>query len=290
VKVLLVEAESEGRASLEDMASELGEREIELERVDELSTAMERLSRSGIDAVLLELDLPDSQGLVTFERAYAFAPDIPIVVLTEEADEEVGLNTVRGGAQDFLIRRQVTPELLRRVIRYAVERHRLTSALRSLSLIDDLTGLYNRRGFSDLGEQHLKLARRNKRPLVLVFLDVDRLKTINDTLGHHVGDRALLRLADVLRKTFRQSDIVARMGGDEFAILALEASEDHTADLLERLREGVREVNERTPEGYSLSISIGAARFSGEGEARLEALLAQADRMMYGEKRARSEL
>lgn len=287
MKVLLVEAESEDRSSMEDLAPDPGRIEIEFERVGELSTAMERLSRGGIDAVLLELDLPDSQGLVTFERAYAFAPDVPIVVLTAEADEEVGLSTVRGGAQDFLIKGQVNPDLLGRSIRYAVERHRLTSALRSLSLIDDLTGLYNRRGFSDLGEQHLKLARRNKRPLVLVFLDVDRLKTINDTLGHHVGDRALIRLADVLRKTFRQSDIVARMGGDEYAVLALEASEEHTAELLQRLRESVTAVNERTSEAYNLSVSIGTARFPGEGNSRLDELLAQADRMMYEEKRAK---
>lgn len=287
VRVLLVEAESEGLPGMEETASGLMDGEIILERVGQLSSALERLSQGGIDVVLLDLNLPDSEGVVTFERTYAFAPDVPIVVLTELDDEEVGLNTVRGGAQDYLIKGQVGADLLRRSIRYAVERHRLNSALRSLSLIDDLTGLYNRRGFADLGEQHLKLARRTGRSVLLVFLDVDRLKTINDTLGHHVGDRALMRLADILKDTFRQSDIVARMGGDEFAVMALEATEANEKELLQRLRERVQDINTRTKEAYSLSISVGTARFDGEGRTRLDDLLTQADRMMYEEKRAK---
>ncbi len=135
----------------------------------------------------MDLDLPDSEDLGTFERAYAFAPDVPIVVLTGMEDEEMALDMVKSGAQDYLVKGEVGPDLLLRSIRYAVERHHLTSALRSLSLIDDLTGLYNRRGFSDLGEQHLKLARRTARAVLLVYVDVDDLKTINDTLGPSKG-------------------------------------------------------------------------------------------------------
>lgn len=285
VKVLLVEAESDELPGMEETASRIGGGEIQLEQVGQLSSALARLSQGGIDLILLDLNLPDSQGTVTFERTYAFAPDVPIVVLTGLDDEEVGLSTVRGGAQDYVIKGEVSTDLLRRSIRYAVERHRLSSALRSLSLIDDLTGLYNRRGFADLGEQHLKLARRTGRAVLLVFLDVDRLKTINDTLGHHVGDRALNRIADILRDTFRQSDIIARMGGDEFAVMALEASEENQVELIHRLRQKVKEINDKSRESYRLSISLGTARFDGEGRARLDDLLAEADRMMYEEKR-----
>jgi two-component system cell cycle response regulator len=287
VKVLLVEFEPEGLSAVEETITHLSDTGIELERAGQLTSALERLSPGGIDLVLLDLTLPDSHGIVTFERAYAFSPDVPIVVLTELDDEELGLSTVRGGAQDYLIKGEVGADLLRRSIRYAAERHRLSSALRSLSLIDDLTGLYNRRGFADLGEQHLKLARRTGRAVILFYLDVDRLKTINDTLGHHVGDRALNRVADILRDTFRQSDIIARMGGDEFAVMALEASEQNQTELLARLREKVAEINLRRRESYSLSISVGTARFDGEGRARLDDLLAEADQVMYEEKRAK---
>ena len=287
VKVLLVEAEPEGLSGLKEAISELGDAQVELEWAGELSSALERLSQGGVDLLLLDLNLPDSEGIATFERAYAFAPGVPVVVLTELDDEDVALSTVQGGAQDYLVKGQVSQDLLLRSIRYAVERHRLSSALRSLSLIDDLTGLYNRRGFADLGEQHLKLARRTARAVLLVFLDVDRLKTINDTLGHHVGDRALCQVADLLRDSFRQSDVIARMGGDEFAVLALDALEEHQTEVIERFREKIQEQNERSRETYRLSISLGTARFDGEGRTRLDDLLAMADDEMYEEKRAK---
>jgi PleD family two-component response regulator len=184
LRALLVEPDHEGPSGFRPSLEALGGRQIEFEGVGLLSAALERVSLGGIDVLILDLNLPDSQGLTTFERAQAFAPGIPIVVLTEVEDEEVALTTVRSGAQDYLVKGKVSPDLVCRSIRYAVERHRLTSALRSLSLIDDLTGLYNRRGFTELGEQSLRLARRSRRAVLLVYMDVDRLKAINDTLGH----------------------------------------------------------------------------------------------------------
>ena len=204
LKILMVAADPELADVLVGLLEAMRRPEVSVQVVGELTEGLERLSAGGIDLVLLELDLPDSEGLVTFERTFAFSPSVPILVLTETDDDEVALSAVQGGAQDCLLRTELTPGVLRRAIRYAMERHRLLAALRSLSLIDDLTGLYNRRGFSDLGEQYLKLARRTGKGATLIFIDVDRFKTINDTLGHHVGDRALNRVADILRAAFRQ--------------------------------------------------------------------------------------
>jgi two-component system, cell cycle response regulator len=287
LKVLLAEREGQGMPDLADAAWSRGGSPIELERVGDLSSALARIHDGGVDLLLLDLDLPDSKGMTTFERAHAFAPELPIVVITELDDEELGLATVQGGAQDSLVRGKVAPELVARSIRYAVERHRLASALRSLSLIDDLTGLYNRRGFLDLGEQHLKLARRSGRAVLLVYLDVDELKAVNDRLGHLAGDRALNLTANVLRDTFRQSDIIGRLGGDEFAVMALEASEENEERLAQRLRDQIEEINERGREPFHLSISMGVARFTVEGRMKLAELLAQADQAMYLEKRAK---
>ena len=258
-----------------------------MEWAGELSEALARLTQGGIDAILLDLELPDSQGMATFDRTYAFAPDVPVIVLTNEEDEDLGTGTVQGGAQDYLVKDEVSPALLARSVRHAIERHRLLSALRSLSLIDDLTGLYNRRGFADLGEQYLKLARRATRGVTIVFLDLDRFKTINDSLGHHVGDRALIKVAEILRATFRRSDIIARLGGDEFAVLALEASGESAEVLIDRLRERVAEFNRTSREAYQLSVSIGMARHDGDMRMRLEDLLAEADNAMYEEKRGK---
>ena len=208
--------------------------DTELHGAGELSGALERLAGGGVDAVILDPDLPDSQGIVSFERMYAFAPDVPVIVLTNDGEDDLAVRAVQGGAQDCMRKDEADPSVLLRSVRYAIERHRLLAALRSLSLIDGLTDLYNRRGFNDLGEQYLKLAGRSSRSASLIYLNIDRFKTINDTLGHHVGDRALLSVADTLRDTFRRSDIIARMGGDEFVVLAFETSEENAETLVEQ--------------------------------------------------------
>ena len=287
IRVLLLEKEPEDLDSLRSALAGARGGHVELEWSSALTSGLERLSQGGIDAVLLDLSLDDSDGIVTFERTYAFAPDVPIVVLTHLDDESVAMATVQGGAQDYLVKSEVTHGMVVKSIRHAIERHRLLSALRSLSLIDDLTGLYNRRGFSDLGEQYLKLARRASRGVALVYMDLDRFKTINDTLGHHVGDRALIKLSDILKASFRRSDIIARMGGDEFAVLAVEATSDGATMLVNRLRERIDDFNQAHRDSYQLAVSIGMARHDGEDRVRLEDLLTQADAAMYEEKRAK---
>jgi two-component system cell cycle response regulator len=284
IKILLVDSDEDYFDELREGLGAARADDFKLEWVNELSQALARLTHGGFDAVLLALDLPDSQGMVTFDRAYAFAPDVPIVVISSEADEATAVSTVQGGAQDYLVKQEIGPALLMRSVRHAIERHRLFSALRSLSLIDDLTGLYNRRGFSDLGEQHFKLARRSGRGVTMVYLDLDRFKTINDSLGHHVGDRALLKVADILRATFRRSDSIARLGGDEFGVLALEAADESSEMLVERLRERFVDFNESSPEPYQLSVSIGMAQHDDDSRIRLEDLVTAADAEMYREK------
>jgi diguanylate cyclase (GGDEF)-like protein len=284
IKVLLVESDEGYVEALGNGLASQRSANLEIEAVGELSQALQRLNQGGVDAILLSLDLADSRGMVTFDRAYAFAPDVPIIVLTEQPDEEAAIATVQGGAQDYLVKSETTAPMLVRAVRHAIERHRLFSALRSLSLIDDLTGLYNRRGFSDLGEQYLKLARRSGRGVTMVYLDLDRFKTINDSLGHHVGDRALLKVADILRATFRRSDIIARLGGDEFGVLALEAADESSDLLVQRLRERVNEFNQSSPEPYQLSVSIGMAHHDHDMRVRLEDMVAEADNAMYREK------
>ena len=284
VRVLLVESDEGYIDELRDGLSRSRSSDLKIEPVSELSQALARLSQGGFDAILLSLELSDSRGMVTFDRAYAFAPDVPIIVLTRQPDEEAAIATVQGGAQDYLVKSEITPPMLVRAVRHAIERHRLFSALRSLSLIDDLTGLYNRRGFSDLGEQYLKLARRSGRGVTMVYLDLDRFKTINDSLGHHVGDRALIKVADILRATFRRSDIIARLGGDEFGVLALEAADESSELLVQRLRERVLDFNQTSPEPYQLSVSIGMAHHDEDLRVRLEDMVAEADSAMYREK------
>lgn len=287
LKVLLVEEDQERRTEVEEFLSRARDPRVDLESSSYLSDALERLSDGEIDLVLLDLSLPDSEGVATFERMYAFAPDVPVIVLTDLDDEEVAMTTVQGGAQDYLVRDEVRSGILIRSIRYAIERHRLISALRSLSLIDDLTGLYNRRGFDELGEQQLKLARRLVRRVLILYLDLDRLKTINDSLGHHVGDRALKHAAELIRASFRRSDLIARVDGDDFAILAVEASTDDGELMRSRLRDHVRRFNDTSTEPYQLSVSMGVARFDPDEPVSLEELTEEARIAMFDEKAAK---
>jgi diguanylate cyclase (GGDEF)-like protein len=213
-------------------------------------------------------------------------PEIPIIVLTSLDSEALALRVVREGAQDYLVKGQVDGKLLVRSIRYAIERHRMQTALRSMLLIDDLTGLYNRRGFLIIAEQHLQLARRAKKGLLLVLSDLDNLKLVNDTYGHPEGDRALIKVAEILRETFRSSDIIARVGGDEFVALAIETSKMNADILVNRLQENVRAYNEKKVHSYRLSLSVGVACYSpDECPFSIDELLNRADKLMYEQKR-----
>ena len=165
-------------------------------------------------------------------------------------------------------------------------RKRAEDELRALLLVDELTGLPNRRAFITLSEQALKLATRMYRDVLMIFIDVDHLKDINDTWGHLAGDRALIDTARVLRESCREADIVARLGGDEFVAL-LTVDSDQTAELIcKRIKSRVDKHNRETERGYTLSLSVGAIRSRAEG-AVLADLLAEADSALYEQKRAR---
>lgn len=169
---------------------------------------------------------------------------------------------------------------------YAVRHVLLERELRHLALTDDLTCLYNRRGFFATATQQLKLARRKGKHLLLFFCDLDNLKYINDSFGHREGDHALVRTTDVLEEVFRDSDIMARLGGDEFAVLAFEASSRDQETILHRLEEAVRRANQEEPR-YLLSLSIGVARFNPNEDLSLADLIAEADRAMYEKKKSK---
>jgi len=167
------------------------------------------------------------------------------------------------------------------------ERKAAEEMLRNLSLTDDLTGLYNRRGFLALAEQQLKLARRMKQSALLLFGDMDKVKTINDTWGHPQGDLAIIEIATVLKETSRESDIVARLGGDEFAVLALEAPESSAQTMVTRLMENLEAHNARGDRYYKLTFSVGSARYDPEAPCSVTDLIKQADSSMYQQKQGK---
>ena len=260
---------------------------VALEHAPSLKAGFGLLDGGRFDAVLLDLSLPDSQGLQTLLRMRQQALELPIVVLTGLDDESTALQAMREGAQDYLVKGSVDAGLLVRAIRYAIERNRMQSALRALSLLDDLTGIYNRRGFMTLAEHEVKLARRRQVGFYLIFIDLDGMKEINDHHGHQAGDQALVATAQLLSDTFRGSDVVARMGGDEFAVITTEANGDGPTPILNRLESAVQRHNQAHPQRPPLSISIGVVFYAPESNRSMEDLLEEADRLMYEHKRSK---
>jgi diguanylate cyclase (GGDEF)-like protein len=166
----------------------------------------------------------------------------------------------------------------------AVKQALLDRELRYLALTDDLTCLFNRRGFFAAATQQLKLAQRNGQSLLLLFCDVDNLKKINDAYGHHEGDLALIRTADALEQSFRGSDTLSRLGGDEFVVLASETSNQTQEIILRRLEKNLRKFSAAEPR-YALSLCVGVARFDPKRAITLGELMLQADKAMYEKKR-----
>ncbi|MCK4817468.1 diguanylate cyclase, partial [bacterium] len=162
------------------------------------------------------------------------------------------------------------------------EMKRTEKKLHDLSLIDQLTGLYNRRGFFTLAEQQIGLANRTKRGFYLLFADLDKMKWINDTFGHHEGDLVLKTIALLCKKSFRKSDIIGRLGGDEFAVCAIEAQKKSAQMLIRRLKQNLYEYNKK--HDYKLSLSIGTTYYDPSNPCSIDELLEQADKLMYEQK------
>ena len=256
---------------------------FKLRQADHLDEALLLLVQEEFDLILLDLFLPDSQGLDTFLQIYEHTPEIPIVAATDGDDRALAIEVIREGAQDCLVKGDMDGDRLERALLYAVERNRYRTVLHNLSLRDELTGLLNRRGFLSLASQHLKIAERSGWTILLLFADMDGLKIINDNFGHPEGDKALRGVAGILRKTFRGSDLLARLGGDEFIALALNVTEGGALAIMMRLRQKVRDYNSQSHR-YQISLSFGVAQFDPEDHLPLDEMIAQADKALYKDK------
>jgi len=160
----------------------------------------------------------------------------------------------------------------------------LREKLRTLSYTDDLTGLYNRRGFFIVAQQQMKIARRHKKGMLLFFIDLDRLKWINDTFGHLEGDQALIALANILKDTFRSSDIIARFSGDEFVAFAIETNSEGGDIIANRLQKNIDAYNKKEKLPYKISVGLGMASYDPEEPCSIYELITRADKLMYKQK------
>ncbi|HXX81623.1 MAG TPA: diguanylate cyclase [Thermodesulfovibrionales bacterium] len=172
------------------------------------------------------------------------------------------------------------------VVRDITEKKVQEEELRALLLVDDLTGLFNRRGFFTLTEHLLKRVKREKKPIFMLYADVDGLKRINDQYGHQAGDQALRDIARILKSTYRESDIIGRISGDEFVVVITAGkSADNAEFIASRLKKNLDMYNATTHNGFTLSLSAGIQRHDPAHPCSIDELLSQADKLMYEQKK-----
>lgn len=286
IRILLIEEDADYALVIQNrLKSDLKYR-FEPIHTPTLEAGLLELTQRAPDLILLDLNLPDTRGLETFDRIRSQNPMVPVVILSATDDETVALEALKAGAQDYIIKGQVDGKFLTRILSYNMERSRLQIELQRLSLVDSLTGLYNRRGFTTLAAQHLKLASRSKRGFGIFSIDVDGLKGVNDREGHAAGDRLIKSVGDILGSAFRASDIIARIGGDEFVVMAMDIQHGHLALLESRLHERASQHNDRRGAAPAAAFSVGAVYFDPAESATLESLLEKADQLMYAKKRS----
>jgi diguanylate cyclase (GGDEF)-like protein len=249
--------------------------------------ALEKIKKNAFDSAVVDIVMPLMDGITLTRELINSYPNLPVMIMTGHTDEHSAGSAIAAGAREFIKKPFSADEFILRFDKMMRD-HRGEEELLALSLTDELTALYNRRRFFLLTEQCLKMALRTKKRQLLLFIDMDDLKWINDHYGHNEGDHALIGLANILKKTFRESDIIARIGGDEFVVLS-ETADENGEILMTRLYENIRDYNARASQRYKLSISIGTARFDPEHPVSIDELLSKADALMYDQKRRRWE-
>lgn len=282
IGVLIVSGDSLIAGSLEHLLST--SRAARVERATTIAAASATLAGRWIDAVVVDLAMIDGTELNDLAPVGQASPPTVFGLLRQDCPLRTA-EALQAGAQECLVFSDLSTERLMRSLRQGIERQRLQQRLADLALRDELTGLYNRRGFFAIGEHLRRECLRHARDLAIVQIDVDGLKAINDSFGHAAGDQAIAAAASILRCTFRESDVIARLGGDEFVAIALEADRLAVGRILARLEDALGQHNLRSKAPYALSFSAGSSVLAPPERPTLNDLLDRADRALYVNKR-----
>ncbi len=284
LRLLLIEPDDAAATALVALLEGATAKQIQTTVAKTLIQALACLHDQSVDAIIAELHLPDSTPEASLKQLVASAPHTPVVVLVNGDDDAFALELLKLGAQDSLVRGRADGALALKTLRYAIERKESDQHLTYLSHYDRLTGLANRELFRDRLHQAMTRAERSGQVIALLFLDLDRFKAVNDTLGHLAGDELLIEVAGRLKKSVRRSDTIARLGGDEFTVI-LEGLEDPLdaevvcTKILKSLSEPVLIRNQE----IYVTTSIGVTFFPAD-DVDINGLLRNADAAMYRAK------
>lgn len=289
--VLIIEDNPDDAALLEAAIASGPQARFRSETVPRLDAALERLRQGGVDIVLLDLHLPDSDGLDGLAQVLSVTRAVPVVILTGLDDERVALGALQAGAQEYMVKGTADPRTVGRTLRHAMERHRLLADLEltrqreaRLATVDPLTGIPNRTLFFDRLALTVERAARYGERFAVAFLDCDGFRQINELCGHPAGDEVLVQMAARLSAAIRKSDTVARLAGDQFVLLmerlpSRERAEELVAELAQTAGGPV------VVEGRSLELGVswGLAFYPDDGRDP-DTLVRVADAAMYRRK------
>lgn len=277
--VIIVDAD---RILLDTLKRGLSAKGYSCETTEDAGVAKKLVERRPFDIMIVEVSNSRSDGFDLIRKTKKLRPGLAVIVMSGSIDEPLYEIAMEYGASDFILKPASPSEVLLRV-----NHARLHEKLREMSKTDELTGLYNRRGFFTLAEHQLKIANRMKKGIYLLFADFDKLKDLNDTFGHREGDLALMKTAEVLKDTFRDSDIIARISGDEFVVFPIGTAESDVDRIIDRLQANLQIYNSKRTGRGVLSLSIGIAFYDPRNPSSVDELLIQADRSMYDRKKGK---
>ena len=258
----------------------------ELEWASTYEDGLAKILGGGYQACLLDYQLGSKDGLQLIREAIAAGCRTPIVFLTADSSPQVDIEAMNAGALDYLVKGEITPRSLERSLRYALKLGETLAALRQLATRDQLTGLLNRREFDRIMAEEAERSRRFGHPLALVMVDIDHFKAVNDTHGHLAGDAVLREVAKTLTAQLRTVDRVARIGGEEFALVLVQTGRSAATEVAQRVVKAVAASPVMIESGVSLRLTISAGlAVLPEDVSWLELLIGAADRSLYAAKR-----
>jgi len=249
--------------------------------------ALEIAEEEEIDLILLDIMMPDMDGYETCQKlkSNSTTKNIPIIFITAKSDEDSIEKAYEIGGIDYVTKPFKPKELLARVNR-ELQLQDLQKQLKLLASTDPMTTLYNRRFFTNIASHLLDLAKRDKKTISIVMIDIDKFKTVNDTYGHQIGDDVIIHLANIFLKNKRNSDIVCRYGGEEFVILLPNTSIEGAQTVAQKIRKNVESsiMNLASNKSLKYTISLGVSQVDVDNEINIEQALKRADDALYEAK------
>jgi diguanylate cyclase (GGDEF)-like protein len=300
-ELLLIEDDESFSENLKRRLQRESHGPLEVRQAATLRQALKILSEKNFHIILLDINLPDSKGIETYVKVQGFSRGAPIVILTGWDDNELAMEAVRRGAEDYLIKNEVEGKFISRVLLHAMERSRIKRELGLLSrrlresnlrlekmtILDPLTELLNRRGFQQALTREVQWSRRHQTDLLAMLIDIDHFKESNDVLGYAVGDILLREVANTLRKTVRMTDHLARIGGDEFIILMPETTSEDGVTIAERIRMAIIEAAFLVLKNKKMKVSVSGSLVKVAGTLySTDELLAKLHPLLKKSKRA----